>query len=174
MSFCPTCRTKIEKNQGCNHMTCGFCGYEFCWACGESASSADNHFSAFNGCGVGMMDESVKPGDSKRKSKCCIVLKYIGLGLLCIILYPFVLVLYVPICGLIGGFIVGEKLCSCIGALICCIIGFVIGVILDICFIPLALIATLMTLFFLLIKGLAYCLTCKCCEEHTEAENENR
>lgn len=30
---CPNCRVNIEKNDGCDHMTCTHCGYEFCWFC---------------------------------------------------------------------------------------------------------------------------------------------
>jgi ariadne-1 len=34
---CPQCRSPIEKNGGCMHMTCrktaGGCGHEFCWLC---------------------------------------------------------------------------------------------------------------------------------------------
>ncbi|KAJ1919948.1 hypothetical protein IWQ60_007110 [Tieghemiomyces parasiticus] len=30
---CVKCRAVIEKNGGCNHMTCRKCGHEFCWVC---------------------------------------------------------------------------------------------------------------------------------------------
>lgn len=42
---CPRCRIPIEKNQGCNHMICYSCSFEFCWLC---KSNWKNH-----GCSTG-------------------------------------------------------------------------------------------------------------------------
>ncbi|KAF0687046.1 Aste57867_21185 [Aphanomyces stellatus] len=38
---CPSgkCGVRIEKNNGCNHMTCKSCRHEFCWICMESWAS---------------------------------------------------------------------------------------------------------------------------------------
>eukprot|EP00026_Physarum_polycephalum_P004217 Phypoly_transcript_04234.p1 GENE.Phypoly_transcript_04234~~Phypoly_transcript_04234.p1 ORF type:complete len:612 (+),score=126.47 Phypoly_transcript_04234:129-1964(+) len=30
---CPKCNVSVEKNGGCNHMTCQQCKYEWCWVC---------------------------------------------------------------------------------------------------------------------------------------------
>eukprot|EP00455_Lapot_gusevi_P035947 TRINITY_DN3987_c0_g1_i2.p1 TRINITY_DN3987_c0_g1~~TRINITY_DN3987_c0_g1_i2.p1 ORF type:complete len:241 (+),score=35.13 TRINITY_DN3987_c0_g1_i2:41-724(+) len=47
---CPQCRVRIEKDLGCNHMTCFSCKYEFCWLCRGRYYSG--HFAPYNpfGC----------------------------------------------------------------------------------------------------------------------------
>ena len=153
VSFCPTCRTKIEKKGGCNHMTCGFCNYDFCWACGGSASPADNHFGFMRGCGVKMMDENVKPGDKGAKRNCCWeVTKVILKVLLMIVLYPLWLVFFLPCSMAIGGWKLGNHEGNIVAAIFLSIILFVLGLFFDLCWIPLALLLTL-------------CLVTLCCTQ---------
>lgn len=47
---CPMCKAHIEKSDGCNHMTCYYCNFQFCWICGGTYSS--EHFKPYNpfGC----------------------------------------------------------------------------------------------------------------------------
>ena len=40
---CPSCRMWTEKNEGCNHMTCVECKFQWCWLCQKPYNS--NHFS---------------------------------------------------------------------------------------------------------------------------------
>ncbi|KAI6193458.1 RBR-type E3 ubiquitin transferase [Aphelenchoides besseyi] len=39
---CPGCKTNIEKNGGCEHMTCKRCKHEFCWLCLAARRSSDH------------------------------------------------------------------------------------------------------------------------------------
>lgn len=41
---CPKCISTIEKNGGCNHMTCRKCKYEFCWICSGPWSEHGNNW----------------------------------------------------------------------------------------------------------------------------------
>ena len=40
---CPYCRMWTEKNEGCNHMTCVECKFQWCWLCQKPYNA--NHFS---------------------------------------------------------------------------------------------------------------------------------
>lgn len=47
---CPKCFVRIEKNQGCNHMTCRSCKHEFCWVCDGSWSEHGNTTGGYYKC----------------------------------------------------------------------------------------------------------------------------
>lgn len=43
---CPSCHMRIWKNEGCNHMTCTHCRYQYCWVC-ESSWDA-SHYACYD------------------------------------------------------------------------------------------------------------------------------
>ena len=45
---CPKCKMWTEKNEGCNHMTCPECHFQWCWLCREPYS--DTHYEVGGTC----------------------------------------------------------------------------------------------------------------------------
>ncbi|KAG2382024.1 hypothetical protein C9374_005816 [Naegleria lovaniensis] len=58
---CPKCNRSIEKNGGCNHMTCSQCKHEFCWVCMDDWTSHGSETGGYYKC------NKYKPEDLKKK-----------------------------------------------------------------------------------------------------------
>ena len=92
---CPKCQSRIEKNEGCNHMTCTRCHYEFCWLCSRKYST--KHYEWYNLCGCpSMQHRNFRTKCVGLMVFCEVLLKALGyllLILLAIALYPLALVI---------------------------------------------------------------------------------
>ncbi|XP_044747423.1 ankyrin repeat and IBR domain-containing protein 1-like [Coccinella septempunctata] len=62
---CPNCKSPIQKNEGCNHIKCSKCKFDFCWVCQESWK---RHSSATGGYFRCNRFESVHKADEKQCS----------------------------------------------------------------------------------------------------------
>lgn len=63
---CPKCSSTIEKNGGCNHMTCRKCKYEFCWVCMGVWS---DHGQSWYNCNRFEEKDSTEARDNQAKSR---------------------------------------------------------------------------------------------------------
>lgn len=146
IAFCPMCSVKISKVSGCNHMTCLFCKYEFCWVCGGESTS--DHFNVLNPFNCGATQFMEKPPNRVL----LLLLKVIGMSLVTMLL-PMVLLFGLPIASACLGvnfvFICLNKVRRNIilsllivpVAILLPLMCFCLGMGLNIIFIPLALLA---------------------------------
>ena len=140
-------------------MTCAYCKYEFCWACGESAKPDEGHFSG-NGCGVSQMDASVRPGDHLRR-KSFIYKAQQFVKLLCgfltfLVLYIPCLVFFLPFMFSVIAYESTRH--NNIGINrrvvrpIVITLAFCVGMLLNICFIPAAILGTICAICALIFR----------------------
>ncbi len=77
---CPKCEKPIEKNQGCNHMTCSQCRNEFCWICMGPWSIHGEKTGGYYKCnrfeGELKSNQSLKESESKREKAKSELAKY--------------------------------------------------------------------------------------------------
>jgi hypothetical protein len=72
---CPGCKQPIEKNGGCNHMTCPnpACRCNFCWLCGRkiSGGTLPSHFADWNvlGCPAMQMQADLRSAGRSNRSQ---------------------------------------------------------------------------------------------------------
>ena len=94
---CPKCKSPFEKVDGCMHMKCAMCEYEWCWVCGLAYNSIFHY-----GQAGGLMCELIgQTSFNPKRGTCCRVLGLVGL----FILLPVILLGFCAIGGVGGSFI---------------------------------------------------------------------
>jgi hypothetical protein len=85
---CPYCKYWTEKNEGCNHMTCSQCNFQWCWVCEKECVAGHYNFGPCRG----LHFESVKSKEmAKRLLKdncdCCCVISWILTNFVYLLIY---------------------------------------------------------------------------------------
>jgi len=98
---CPKCNSRIEKNEGCNHIHCTRCKYDFCWLCDREYKPG--HYEWYNLLGCPMMMYTRLNNSKFHSSILCLkkialifalILGIILVASLVVALFPLVLVLF--------------------------------------------------------------------------------
>jgi hypothetical protein len=175
--FCPVCRAKVEKNEGCNHMTCIICKYEFCWFCLGYAGHDARHFDPLNpySCGAGQFDRTAT------RWPIINYLKFIISFIIAVALMPILYVCFFIFGGLGYGyfaFLEVYRTKNCLVGLIGAFLGLIAGVLIGALLSPLAAISFVVSILYAIFVGLKFlCLTMAmkirgCCSGRIERPEE--
>jgi len=92
---CPNCKARIEKEDGCPHMTCRVCYHEWCWVCGSKFDSTIHSMPIY----CEMMNSIL---NSRFSNKCCL---FLSTALFLIFLPVLALVICILLAGMLIAFI---------------------------------------------------------------------
>ena len=157
--FCPVCRAKVEKNEGCNHMTCIICKYEFCWFCLGYAGHDARHFDPLNpySCGAGQFDRTAT------RFPIINYLKFVVGFIITVVLAPIAYVCFFVFGGLMGGAVLFMEVCrtkNCLVGLIGACLGLIAGVLTGALLSPFAAMIYVVSILYAIFQGLKLlCLT---------------
>ena len=146
-------------------MECDKCGYQYCFACGASATNEERHYDKYRGCGADSTDRLLKPAFYNQSAKNRLIYKCpkVLIVPILVLFLPVTLVMILPYLFMKMCLAKHEKDNCCLKVWVC-ILATILGWIL--------------TPLFLLFYGLFYCqvvafcmippclcwlCTCKCC-----------
>jgi hypothetical protein len=106
---CPQCRADIEKDKGCNHMTCASCQYQFCWLCMRKYTPDHYNLENFEGCPGRCFDIPKSVRRRRKLRKVAVATStasaVVVIGLISLVLIIPVLIISAPVYG-------GYKACK--------------------------------------------------------------
>ena len=89
---CPNCKFWTEKNEGCNHMTCSQCRFQWCWVCEKECVAGHYEFGPCKGLHFERVNNDE---DAKRLMRencnCCCVIGWLITNFIYLLIYLFMM-----------------------------------------------------------------------------------
>ena len=89
---CPNCKFWTEKNEGCNHMTCSQCNFQWCWVCQKECVAGHYEFGPCKGLHFEKVaNDDVAKQLMRDNCDCCCVLGWIITKFVYLMIYLFMM-----------------------------------------------------------------------------------